>query len=270
VGVRAAALSTALLLAALPLAAQERPVPVKIGPAMLEIVDRAEAGHELRHDDRVLAKEYRIEPGPVVASGDAHVAVFDMWGGGNACVAWPLVVLVDAAGKVALDRRFETECTGFAYASQTDAIVLVRRAFPFEDGAVWQAAGNGVRFLGTLKFAPQPNSTWADLDKALDHPLSLFDVAPLDAAVRKLTGSSYAEFARALGVASPVEARGPYLIGSGCLPHACGDTEGFLAIEREAKRIFLGLKTRGRVRAWPALAAWPKPLRDEFGAWRKQ
>lgn len=201
-------------------------------------------------------------------AGALHVAVFELWAGGNACGAWPAIVIVDSAGKVSVDTRFADECRVFSIATETDAIVLVQRAFPWEDGAVWRVADDGVRRLGKLVFEPQPGTTWVDLDKALDHPTSLFDIAPVDAAVRSLVGQGYAEFASSLSVASGVERRGRYLIGTGCQPHSCTIIEGFIAVDRDAKQVYLGYKNEGRVTTWPALARWPNALRREFESWR--
>jgi hypothetical protein len=265
-----AALLVALLLAASTLAAEEKkPTPVTVRSVMLEIVENAHGGNELRHGARVLVRDFRIDAGPVVKAGTVHVAVFDLWAGGNACQAWPLIVSVDAAGKVSVDERFAEECRGFTAATEADAIVLVRRAFPFEDGLIWRIAEDGVKRLGTLVFAPQPGTTWADVDKALDHPLSLFDVAPIDAAARRLAGRSYADVTLALGVASPVEKRGRFLVGTGCKPHSCGSVEGFIAVDRVAKQVFLGLKKDGQISSWPAVQRWPEGLRRDFESWRK-
>ncbi len=265
-----AALALLFALVAAPLAAQEnKPKPVAVGPVTLEIVARSDTEQELRHGARVLAKDYRIEAGPVVKAGAVHIALFDLWAGGNACTAWPLIVTVDAAGKVMVDERFEDECRGFAPAAEADAIVLVQRAFPGLDGAIWRIAEDGVKRLGKLVFEPQPGSTWADLDKALDHPTSLFEVAPVDAAARRLAGQHYGEVAQALSVASPVATRGRFLVGTGCRPHSCTIVEGFIGIDREAKQVFLGLKKEGRFTSWPALARWPADLRRDFESWRK-
>jgi len=78
-----------------------------------------------------------------------------------------------------------------------------------------------------LVFRPQPKSAWVDLDKWLDHPLSLFNVAPVDAAIRKLTGRQFGDFALRLRVASEVQKKGDRFFGrTGCRPHACNSDAG--------------------------------------------
>ena len=74
-----AALALLFALVAAPLAAQEnKPKPVAVGPVTLEIVARSDTEQELRHGARVLAKDYRIEAGPVVKAGAVHIALFDL------------------------------------------------------------------------------------------------------------------------------------------------------------------------------------------------
>ena len=149
--------------------------------------------------------------------------------------------------------------------------MFVSQALPDQNGAVWRyAPGSGFKRLEILVFKPQPNSTWNDLDKSLDHPLSLFDVAPVDAAVRKLTGRRFGELLLRLRVASGVEKKGEgYLVGTGCQPHACNSEQGFIGIDRNAHAVFLAVNRDGKIAMWPDVARWPELLRGEFNAWRR-
>ena len=248
-----------------------KPQEVTVGPVTLQIVETVGGEKELRHGSRVLAKDYSLNEGLAAKFKDVSARVFDVGPGGNACEGWPAVVTVDKDGKVAVDTTLKGECHYFIVATDEDGFVFVERAVPDQDGSVWRfAPGEGLRRLGLLVFRPQPKSTWNDLDKWLDHPLSLFNVAPVDTAVRKLTGRQFGDLALRLRVASEVQKKGDrLLIGTGCQPHACNSDQGFLAIDRKAHGVFLAMRSGKDVNIWPPLGRWPEPLRGELKSWQK-
>jgi hypothetical protein len=254
------------LLLAAPAHAQDaaKPEDVAVGPVTLQIVETGGGEKELRHGARVLLKDFSVNAGMAATFKDTHARVIEVGPGGNACDGWPAVVTVKD-GKVAADTAMKAECALFAASADEEGFTFVQKPVPDTDGSVWRfTPDDGMRRLGVLVFRPQPNSTWADLDKMLDHPLSLFSVAPFDAAVRKLTGGQYRELARRLHVASGIERKGNFLVGTGCQAHACNSDQGFVGIDRKSRDIFLAMKSNGRTTAWPPLARWPALLRDEF------
>ena len=248
-----------------------KPQDVTVGPVTLQIVETDSGEKELRHGTRVLAKDYSLNEGLAAKFKDTHARVFDVGPGGNACEGWPAIVTVDEDRKVAIDTTLKGECHYFIVATDEDGFVFVERAVPDQDGAVWRfAPGEGLRRLGLLVFRPQPKSAWVDLDKWLDHPLSLFNVAPVDAAIRKLTGRQFGDFALRLRVASEVQKKGDrFLVGTGCQPHACNSDAGFVAIDRKMRGVFLAMRSSKEMNIWPPLGRWPEPLRDELKSWQK-
>jgi hypothetical protein len=269
------AVLAAFLLAALaPLgvhAEAAKPQDVTVGPVTLQIVETDSGEKELRHGTRVLVKDYSLNEGLAAKFKDMHARVFDVGPGGNACEGWPAVVTVDKGGKVAVDTTLKGECHYFIVATEEDGFIFVERAVPDQDGSVWRfAPGEGLRRLGLLVFRPQPKSTWGDLDKWRDHPLSLFNVAPVDVAIRKLTGKQFGDLALRLRVASEVQKKDDrFLVGTGCQPHACNSDAGFVAIDRKAHGVFLAMRSGKEMNIWPPLARWPEPLREEFKSWQK-
>jgi hypothetical protein len=180
-------------------------------------------------------------------------------------------VTVDKDRKVKIDTTLKDECSTFTASADPEGFTFVEAVVPGRDGSVWRfTPERGLLRLGILTFQPQPSSTWNDLDKMLDHPLSLFSCAPVDAAVHKLTGRQYGDLAVRLHVASGVEKKGNYLIAQGCQAHACNSDQGFIAIDRNAHKVFLAMRSDKDVTTWPKLASWPAPLRDEFKSWQKQ
>ncbi|MGZ5924468.1 MAG: hypothetical protein ACXWK2_07845 [Rhizomicrobium sp.] len=252
-------------------AEEAKPQDVTVGPVTLQIVETDSGEKELRHGSRVLAKDYSLSEGLAARFKDVSARVFVVGPGGNACEGWPAVVTVDKDGKVAVDTTLKGECHYFIVATEEDGFVFLERAVPDQDGSVWRfAPGEGLRRLGLLVFRPQPKSSWNDLDKWLDHPLSLFNVAPLDTAVRKLTGKQFGDLALRLRVAAEVEKKGDrFLVGTGCQPHACDSDAGFLAIERRTHGVFLAMRSGKEMNIWPPLGRWPELLRGELKSWQK-
>jgi hypothetical protein len=268
VGVRGA-LALLLLLAA-PAHAQDaaRPEDVAVGPVTLQIVETDSGEKELRHGTRVLVKEFSVGAGMAATFKDTHARVIVVGPGGNACEGWPAVVTVKD-GKVAADTTMKTECSSFAASVDEEGFTFLERAMPDSDGSVWRfTPAEGMRRLGVLVFRPQPNSTWADLTRMLDHPMSLFNVAPFDAAVRKLTGKQYRDLTVRLHVAAGVDQKGNYLIGQGCQAHACNSDQGFVAIDRSSHAVFLAMRSDKAVTTWPKAANWPAALRAALKSWQ--
>jgi hypothetical protein len=248
-----------------------KPTDVTVGPATLQIVEPESGEKELRHGTRVLVKEFSINEGVAAKFKEISARVFAIGPGGNACDGWPAVVTVDKDGKVAIDLTMKDLCSLYIASIDEEGFTFVEKALPGTDGSVWRfTPDDGVRRLGVLVFRPQPKSTWNDLDRMLDHPLSLFNVAPIDAAVRKLTGPQFREFALRLNVAGGVEKKDErFLVGTGCQAHACNSDQGFIGIDRKGRELFLAMRSGSRVTTWPAPARWPAPLREDYESWRK-
>lgn len=271
--VRRALLAVLLALAAPAGRAEEaaKPVDVPVGPVTLQIIETDSGEKELRDGTRVLVKDYVISPGLAASFGETRARVFEISQGGNACDGWPAVVTVDKDRKVAIDTTMRGACASFVASADPDGFTFVEAAAPDQNGAVWRfTTDRGLRRLGVLVFRPQPESTWNDIDRMLDHPLSMFSCAPFDAAVRKLTGRQYGEFALRLRVASEVEQKGSYLVAQGCQAHACNSDQGFVVVDRKTHTVFLAMRSDRKLTIWPALAKWSAPARQHFEAWRNQ
>jgi len=249
-----------------------KPTDVTVGPVTLQIVESASGEKELRHGTRVLVKEFSINEGLAAKFKDTDARVFDVGPGGNACDGWPAVVSVDKNGKVAIDLTMKNLCSLYTASTDEEGFTFVEKAVPGQEGSVWRfTPEDGMRRLGVLVFRPQPNSRWNDLDHLLDHPLTLFNAAPFDAAVRKLTGQQFGAFVLRLRVAGGVEKKGDrFLVGTGCQAHACDSDQGFVGVDRTAREVFLAMRRGQQVTAWPAVNRWPVLLREEYEAWRKQ
>lgn len=266
-------ITLAVLVSAFVARAEEvsKPTEVNVGPVTLRLLETESGEKELRHGSRLLVKDYSVNEGVAAKFKDTHARVFDVGPGGNACDGWPAVVTADKDRKVAIDLTMKGLCSLFVASTDEEGFTFVEKALPDRDGSVWRfTPDEGIRRLGILVFRPQPNSTWSDLDRMLDHPLSLFNVAPFDAAVRKLTGAQFRDFAMRLHVAGGVEKRSErFLVGTGCQAHACNSDQAFVGVDRKDRAVFLAIKRNTRVNTWPSLADWPRPLLQEFTSWQK-
>ncbi|MBV8835888.1 MAG: hypothetical protein JO000_05070 [Alphaproteobacteria bacterium] len=270
--VRRALLAAALLVLAPAALAEEarKPVEIKLGRVTLQIVDTESGEQELRDGTRVLVKDAIITPGLAATFKDTTAQVFTVSQGGNACEGWPAVVTVDKAGKVAIDTSMSEECMSLNASADEDGFTFVEPVVPDQDGSVWRfMPERGMTRTGVLVFRAWPHSTWNDLDRLTDHPLSLFYSAPFDAAVRKLAGKQFSELATRLRVAGPVEKKGNYLIATGCQAHACNSDRGFVAIDRKAHTVFLAMRSDDNLKTWPKAATWPAAASAALGAWEK-
>ncbi len=268
--VRGALLGLALALAAPAVhAAKAKPVDVTVGPVTLQIVESDSGEKELRDGTRVLVKDYMIEPGLAAAFKDTQARVFGISQGGNACEGWPAVVTVDKDRTVKVDTTMHDECATFTASADPEGFTFLEPTVPGQDGSVWRfTPEKGLLLIGRLVFEPQPGTTWNDLDKMRDHPLSLFVCAPFDAAVRKLTGKQYRDLTVRLHVAAGVDQKGNYLIAQGCQAHACNSDQGFVAIDRSSHAVFLAMRSDKAVTTWPKAANWPAAMRAALKSWQ--
>jgi hypothetical protein len=248
-----------------------KPTEVSVGSVTLRLIETESGEKELRHGSRVLVKEFSISEGLAAKFKDTDARVFDVGPGGNVCDGWPAVVTVDKNRKVTIDLTMKDLCSLYAASTDEEGFTFVEKALPDREGSVWRfTPEDGLRRLGILLFRPQPNSTWNDLERMLDHPLSLFNVAPFDAAVRKLTGAQFRDFAMRLHVAGGVEKKSErFLVGTGCQAHACNSDQAFVGVDRGERAVFLAMKRNTRVNTWPPLADWPRPLLQEFTNWQR-
>jgi hypothetical protein len=81
---------------------------------------------------------------------------------------------------------------------------------------------------------------------------------------RELLGDRLEEVATSLLVSGAPEKTASGLIyGDGCIPHACGTYDGFMAIDAANEKLYLARQTDGRTpETWPAAANWPADLRE--------
>lgn len=87
----------------------------------------------------------------------------------------------------------------------------------------------------------------ADLTKYVgQHPTEVFNEAAVQEKFNTLLGTEYGRFFESLSVASGLELKGNFYVGSGCAPHVCGDEESAFAINKETGEVFAIILSDGK------------------------
>ena len=122
---------------------------------------------------------------------------------------------------------------------------------------------------GVLSFTPQPDTGWPDLDpEKLDNMVDAFDNEAVYEAAKKLLGNRLEAFVTGLltGGGTEKTASGVYF-ASGCVPHACGSADAFMAVDVKQQRLYLAQQgDKQEPDSWPALAEWPAAVSDAMKA----
>ena len=238
--------------------AQEEPDRLPFEGGTLTITE-VEGGEKLlAFDGRLIARNYTVFFDRVVEVAGTQVALVAIGQGGNACGTSTIVVW--RGGTEVQDDFVGDDCSGPPPAVSDEAIYFVPYLLPGETGIVqrWTPAERLVD-LGELSFAPQAGSTWADLDPAaITHPIDLLRNADVLAAVSALLGRDLTTYAEGLGTASMQERTDGLLAARGCVPHACGVADSFLAVDPAGRAVYLAKQGDGdAIASWPPVATWP-------------
>lgn len=253
----------ALALSLAPCAAQEQqPIPFEGG--LLTITEEDDFSKVLAFDGRELARDYFIFYDRTVEVAGSKVALFELADGGNACGTTVHIVWRPEGGEVEAVSAGE-DCGSPPAAVTANAIYFVPFLIPGESSPVrvWSPE-SGMRLAGELHYAPQPGTGWRDLDAAaIGHIMDAFQNEAVYDAASKLLGGALGDVATGLIVSGGVEtlASGTFY-SSGCVPHACGSADAFMAVDANRQQLYFAQQQDGPLPlTWPAAATWPRQLR---------
>ena len=261
--IAALALAAAALLAG-PVAAQdEADKPVEFAGGKLTISETAEGEKVLSFDGRKIAKNYVVFFERLAEVGGAPIALYEVGDGGNACGANTVIVWKPEGGDLTTVTAGQ-DCGSPPPAVTDSAVYFVPFLLPGESQPVqiWTPDG-GMKSAGQLSFAPQAGTVWGDLDPTkLGHIMEAFDNADVFAAAQKLLGKNLTDVATGLSVGGGVETlKSGIFYSFGCVPHACGSADAFMAVDARGKKLFFAQQGDGKVAAWPKVDGWPQDLR---------
>jgi len=255
-----------LLGAAMPAFAQdEQPKAIPFAGGKLTITETPEQEKILAFNGREIARNYVVLYDRTLELQGNKVALFAVGNGGNAC--GPATVIVwKPKGAALKTATVGADCGAPPAAATADSLYFVPFLRPGESAGVqsW-TPDEGVKLAGELSYAPQPDTHWSDLESGtFDHPYELFANADFYAAAQKVLDGKLPDVALALSVsAEPERTQSGVIYGTGCIPHSCGEGNGFFAVDPKAKAVWFAQQTESSTPdAWPPLDSWPAEIRD--------
>lgn len=255
-----------LLGAVMPAFAQdEQPKSIPFAGGKLTITETPDQDKILAFNGKELARNYVVFYDRTVELRGNKVVLFAVGDGGNAC-GTSTVIVWKPKGEALKSVTVGADCGAPPAAATSDTLYFVPYLRPGETADVqsW-TPDEGVKLAGEMSFAPQPNTHWGDLESGkLEHPYDLFANADFYAAAQKVLDGKLQDVAMALSVAAePERTQSGIIYGSGCIPHACGEGNGFFAVDPRAKAVWFAQQTDSSTPdAWPALDGWPAEVRD--------
>lgn len=272
--VRFAAMTVALVIAATPAAVAQDPLEppqnIAFEGGTFTITQNDDFEKVLAFDGREIARNYMMFHDGIVKVGETSIALFSVGDGGNACGAAQVIAWKPKDGELSTTVVGD-DCDGAPPAAVTEAgLYFVPYVAPGGSLPVrfWSPEG-GLRVSGMLTFAPQPGTGWNTLDpEKLDGMVDAFDNAGVYDAAQALLGDRLGDVVAGLFTGGQAEKQNDGTItGYGCVPHACGVSDTFMAIDPKARKLFFAQQSEaGAPKAWPPLADWPAGLKSMMQA----
>jgi hypothetical protein len=257
----------ALLYAASPALAQdEQQAPIPFAGGTLTIAETEDLDKILAFDGKELARNYLVLYDKTVVVNGTDVALFLVGDGGNQCPPSTVIVWKPQDGDVQTQAVGE-DCGAPPAAVSDASIYFVPYLLPSETEIVqqWDPRG-GLQTVGTIAYAPETDTGWADLDpKKFEYIVDSMKNAAVYEAAQKLVGDRLLDVVTGLGTGGSTETTesGIYY-ASGCVPHACGSVDAFMAIDPKAQKLYFAQQSDDpeKPSTWPALSAWPAEIKE--------
>ena len=256
-------LALAALLLAGPAAAQENVETFDFEGGKLTITEKDTGEKEVAFNGTLLASNYFVSFDREVEIEGTKVALVTVGEGGNACAPGTLIVWKN--GEEIVGDYVGNDCGAPPPSVSDDRILFAPYMLPgaTEDVMAW-TPDERIHLAGRLSFAPQPGTNWAELEPTkLEHMLDAFRNADVYKGAQAILGKGLSDFATSLSVGGgPEKLPSGAVWSSGCVPHACGLSDGFMAIDTKAKRLYFARQQdKGPPKAWPDAKSWPADIR---------
>ena len=227
----------------------------------LTITEAGDGQRAVAFEGKELGRNYFVMLDRIAEVGGQNVALFSIGSGGNACSPQTLIVWKPESEEIR--SLLAGDDCGTPQASVNDeAVSFVPHPAPgtVEDVWRWTPQG-GLTLAGRMSFAPQPGTDWENLKSGEPgYSFEAFENAAVYEEAQKLLGGELSDVARGFLTGSRMERiDGGLLIGGGCVPHACGVSDGFIAIDAEEEKLYIAQQQDGggEPRAWPDVGEWP-------------
>lgn len=245
--------------------AQEAPEEIPFGGGKFTITETKDLDKVLAYDGREIARNYVVFHDRTVEVDGVEVALFAVGDGGNACGTATVIAWKQEDGGIRSDTVGE-DCGSPPPAVADSGIYFVPYLIPGATDVVevWSPQ-DGVKVAGTLSFAPQPGTQWSDLDPTKFETISdAMQNEAVYSAAKALLGDSLLDVMTGLQVGGGPEVTPSGVVyANGCVPHACGTSDAFMAIDSKAQKLYFAQEVgEPQPAAWPALDAWPGDVRQ--------
>ncbi|HWK66172.1 MAG TPA: hypothetical protein VNS34_14620 [Rhizobiaceae bacterium] len=258
-------LSIGMLSASFASAQDPAPEEISFEGGKFTITETADLDKILAYEGREIARNYVVFYDRTVEVEGMPVALFAVGDGGNACGTATVIAWKPDEGGIRSDIVGE-ECGSPPAAIADSGIYFVPYLIPGGSGVVevWSPT-NGVRVAGTLNFAPQPATQWADLDPTTFETITdaMHNEAVYEAA-KALLGDSLLDVMTGLQVGGePAVTPSGIVYANGCVPHACGTSDAFMAVDPKGQKLYFAQeRDQPEPAAWPSIDTWPTDLRQ--------
>jgi hypothetical protein len=217
----------------------------------------------LAYDGKQIARDYVVYFNRILDISDTKVALFDVGQGGNACGPATIIAWKDEAG-LQTDIVGE-DCGAPPAAAAPGKLYFVPYLLPGATAAVqaWSPLER-LTVAGELAYTPQPGTRWAALETGTPtYVVDAFANEDVYRAAQELLGNQLGDVALGLTVGSGFERTASgVLYGNGCVPHACGSADAFMAIDPRGQKLYFAQQGENPpITTWPAEAQWPQELR---------
>lgn len=245
----------------------EKPAPVSFAGGTFTITEQPEMDKILAYDGKEIARDYYVGLDQIVKVAGIDVALFNVGSGGNQCgpatiIAWK----PEGSATLQSVRVEQDECGAPPTAVSENAIYFVPYLMPGDsnDALQWSPQ-DGLQIAGRLTYKPQPDTGWNDVDPSkYQNIIDAFHNEAVYKAAEKLLGDQMGNVATSLLVGGGTEKTpSGAFYASGCVPHACGGSNGFMAVDVKNKALYFAQQgDRPEPNAWPALKEWPDEMKD--------
>lgn len=244
---------------------QAEPQSIPFAGGAFTITETPDYDKILAYDGQEIARNFMVFHDRMVTVGETDVALFSVGDGGNQCGPATVIAWKGEDGKLLTDTVGE-DCGAPPASVASDRLYFVPFPIPGSSSPLeeWSPA-TGVRRSGMLQFQPQPDTSWADFDAAaLDNIVNAFDNQDVYRAAEGLLGRRLGDFVTGLLTGGAIERTvNGTVYASGCVPHACGSADAFMAVDPKGRRLFLAqMGDKPEPDAWPPLQRWPADMRS--------
>ncbi len=246
-------------------AQESKPQTIPFDSGNLTIIENHEGKKVLAYEGQELAKNYTVFHEDTVEVGDTKVAIFAVGDSGNACSPETVLIWKTEAG-IQSTIIGKDECNTPPAAVTAYNIFFIPHPLPGEmlPVRIWNPE-DGLTIHGNLAYAPTPGTDWSDLDpkKYENSIIAAFKNEAVYKAAQELQGDNLTSFATSLLISNGTAMlpSGAFY-ATGCVPHACGSDNGFMAIDAKARKLYMAQQTQAEPKAWPTIATWPTEFRD--------